>query len=316
MDLVAALKKKIDALPEGEHLPGLRSVLRHVEIGFAHLQRGQNGPDDAAFTDAIYRSNQAFEGGIKEAYRVLAAKAPERVKPFDIENYFDKNEVFRPRVLALFTNYRKEWRNPSTHDYRLDFDEDEALLACVSVAAFACLVSDQIAERIAFNQTKQSTGRRGRPLRAVIGRDGAVSTLAERVAGALHQFAQANPSLTGSGSHTESQLLGSIAGYLTAMTPKDSVFTGPVLSQDGRERGDILVKSADESIIIELKSYRSPQSNLSAALAQVEHYLSFADATAAVLYLATPEPVEYELTTHQAPHAGKSIYVIAPKKAA
>jgi hypothetical protein len=316
LDLVSALKKKIDALPEGDHVPGLRAVLRHVEVGFAHLQRGQDEPDDAAFTDAIYRSNQAFEGGIKEAYRVLAGKAPENVKPFDIESYLDKNQVFRPRVLALFTNYRKEWRNPSTHDYRLDFDEDEALLACVSVAALACLVSDQIAERLAFQQTKQSTGRKRRPLKAVIGRDGVVSTLGERVANALLRFARSQPSHSSSTPIMESQLLGSISGYLTAITPKDSVSMEAQLSSEGRERADLLIKGPDESIIIELKSSRSAQSNMSAALAQVEHYLTLGSGTSGVLYFAAPDVTDYELSIHEAPHAGKRIYVIAPRKAA
>lgn len=316
MDLAAALKKKIDALPDGDHISGLRAVLRHVEVGFAHLQRGQDEPDDAAFTDAIYRSNQAFEGGIKEAYRVLAGKSPEKVRPFDIESYLDKNQVFRPRVLALFTNYRKEWRNPSTHDYRLDFNEDEALLACVSVAAFACLVADQIAERLAFQQSKQSTGRKRRPLKAAVGKGGVVSTLAERVANALLQFAHSQPPSSASAPLMESQLLGSIAGYLTALTPKDSVQVEAQLSPEGRERADLLIKSEDESIVIELKSSRAPLSNPSSALAQVEHYLTLANATSAVLYLAAADVTEYELAVHEAPHVGKPIYVITPRRAA
>ena len=98
-----------------------------------HLKRGSDTADDTAFTDAIYRANQAFEGSLKEAFRVVAAKDPEKVRPFDIENFLQENSILRGRVLEQMSRYRPEWRNPSTHDYQLDFDEDEALLAIVSV---------------------------------------------------------------------------------------------------------------------------------------------------------------------------------------
>src|SRR4030095_14112291 len=74
--------------------------------------------------------------------------------PNNIENSLQENNVLRPGVLAQLTNYRREWRNPSTHDYRLDFDEDEALLAIVTVSAFAIVLIDQITERISFEQAK------------------------------------------------------------------------------------------------------------------------------------------------------------------
>jgi hypothetical protein len=110
MDLVATLRLKIEKLPTGDHTAGLEAVSSHIETAFAHLARGQNDDDESAFTDVIYRTNQAFEGSIKEAYRVLAGEDPSRQRPFDIENYLESNGVFRERVLAQFTNYRTEWR--------------------------------------------------------------------------------------------------------------------------------------------------------------------------------------------------------------
>lgn len=316
MDLVAAFKKKLDALPEGEHVAGLRAVLRHVEVGFAHLQRGQDLPDDSAFTDAIYRSNQAFEGGIKEAYRVLAGKSPEKVKPFDIENYLDQTGVFRPRVLALFTNYRKEWRNPSTHDYKLDFDESEALLACVSVAAFSCLLSDQIAEALAFQRVKKDLSKTRQRLKAVVGKDGVVTTLAERVAEALVKFSGSQQAGWSTATPLESQLLGAVAGYLTALTPKETVQVDVQISPDRRERADLLVSSEGEKIVVELKLLRGDTSGPAAAMAQIEHYITIAGATAGVLFLAAQGVEEYSLSAHNVAHSTTRIYVVAPLSAA
>jgi hypothetical protein len=316
MDLVVALKKKIDAIPEGDHVAGLRAVLRHVEVAFSHLQRGQDIPDDAAFTDAIYRSNQAFEGGIKEAYRVLAAKPPEQVTPYNIENYLEQNSIFRPRVLALFTNYRKEWRNPSTHDYKLDFDEGEALLACVSVTAFACLVSDQIIETLAFRRSNQTTiRRRRRRITAVIGKDGVVETLGQRLARALQQYGQSQPAPDAT-PVTESQLVGSISGHLNAIAPKDSVSMDAQLVDGRRERADLLVKTDNEVVVIEIKNVRSIASGSSAAMAQVEHYMTLSDATSAILYIAGAQPEDYEVVSHEVPNSTKRIYIVGPKQAA
>lgn len=78
MDLVEALRSKIFALQEGDYSPGLKAVILHIETAFGHLSRGQTKDKETAFTDAIYRTNQAFEGSIKEAYRVLTGKDPSK----------------------------------------------------------------------------------------------------------------------------------------------------------------------------------------------------------------------------------------------
>jgi hypothetical protein len=65
MDFVDTLRKKIEVLEDGEYVPGLKAVLLHIETAFRHLSRGQDADDETAFTDAIYRTNQAFEGSVK-----------------------------------------------------------------------------------------------------------------------------------------------------------------------------------------------------------------------------------------------------------
>jgi hypothetical protein len=149
MDLIRILNEAIKRLPPGEHTPGLTAIMRHIEAAIRHFEK--DDADQDCFTDAIYRTNQAFEGSLKEAYRTLAARDPHGMSPHQIENYFETNAVIRPRVLTQLTRYRQDYRNPSTHDYKLDFDEDEALLAIVSVCAFTKLLVDQISEKLAFN---------------------------------------------------------------------------------------------------------------------------------------------------------------------
>jgi len=159
MDVVKILRDAVLSLPKGEHSAGLNAILRHISAAIRHFER-RDGLDQDNFTDAIYRTNQAYEGSLKEAYRVLAEKDPSRETPHGIEVYLESNNVIRPRVLTQLTRYRHDYRNPSTHDYKLDFDENEALLSIVSVCAFAKLLIDQISERLAYLEqaSKDNTG--------------------------------------------------------------------------------------------------------------------------------------------------------------
>ncbi len=144
------LEDAVGRLPAGDYSTGLNAIARHVKAAIRHLERDKAHDPDTC-TDAIYRMNQAYEGSLKEAYRVLADKDPAGKTPSQIENYLETHNVVRPRVLTQLTRYRQDYRNPSTHDYKLDFDEDEALLAIVSVCAFATLLTNQIASRLAAN---------------------------------------------------------------------------------------------------------------------------------------------------------------------
>jgi hypothetical protein len=148
MNIVELLENAVNRLPAGEYSTGVNAIVRHVKAAIRHLERDQEHDPDTC-TDAIYRMNQAYEGSLKEAYRVLAGKDPSGLSPFQIEGYLESHSVVRPRVLTQLTRYRQDYRNPSTHDYKLDFDEDEALLAIVSVCAFAKLLINQISSKLA-----------------------------------------------------------------------------------------------------------------------------------------------------------------------
>jgi len=117
MNLVEILRSRVADLSHGDYVVGLKAVLQHIEVAESHLERGKATSEETAFTDAIYRTNQAFEGSLKEAYRVLTGKNPAKETTNKIEQYLQEQNVLRHRVLAQLTNYRREWRNPSTHDY-------------------------------------------------------------------------------------------------------------------------------------------------------------------------------------------------------
>jgi uncharacterized protein (DUF927 family) len=89
----------------------------------ATLRMEKKEDDYRLFTDAIHRLNQAYEGSLKEAYQMLTGNKPDKMSPHEIEQSFQKDLILKERVLTFFENYRRDWRNTSTHDYKLCFSE-------------------------------------------------------------------------------------------------------------------------------------------------------------------------------------------------
>jgi hypothetical protein len=151
MDLLKEIKDKIKSNAELNGGRGIESVLAHIEIAERHHLRAKKERDEHLYTDVIYRTNHAFEGILKEAYITLADKPADKLTPFEIETYLLDSNILRGRVVDLLTNYRQNWRNPSTHDYQLFFSEQESFLAIITVSAFASILLDQMIEKIAYN---------------------------------------------------------------------------------------------------------------------------------------------------------------------
>ncbi|UQA59960.1 type I restriction enzyme HsdR N-terminal domain-containing protein [Polyangium aurulentum] len=300
MDLVRILRQRLEALPPGDHLIGLRAVLQHVEVATKHFFRGNESGDDTAYTDAIYRTNQAFEGSLKEAYRVLAVKDPEKVRPFDIEKYLEDNSTLRQRVRVQLTRYRTEWRNPSTHDYKLDFDDAEALLAIVSVCALAVVLIDEIVEKLAEDAAKKDAPRE-------LSRHPDRSLLDEVAEVLLHlQIPDTHaPRIL------EAAVIGALVGHLRTMFPDASVNSEVALTSDTRtNRVDILVERKDARVLVEVK--RSGRANADAGVAQVMRYMAASGATDAVVFLFS-ETLGVEMTREDRRVDAGRIVVIQPR---
>src|SRR5262249_18562955 len=150
-------------------------------------------------------------------YRVIAGQDPQNVRPFEIEQFLSSSNLLRKKVLDQFTTYRREWRNPSSHDYTLDFDEDEALIAIVSVTVFAIVLCDQIDNKIAFNAAASAI-----PANTITTTE-PNAPLLELVAERVLFFARSHVDAVGptpSPAHDYYRLQGALAGYLSAELAK------------------------------------------------------------------------------------------------
>lgn len=247
MDLQQILGDKISSLPDGEHTAGLGAVRTHIEAAGRHFERGQAN-DESAFTDVIYRCNQAFEGSVKEAYRVLAKKDPAKTTPAQIETYLIEKRTLRQKVLSQFTNYRTEWRNESTHNYKIDFDEDEALLAITSVTAFAIVLIDQIEAKLAFEAGART---------AIQNVDSEpTGTLLDRVTKTCLSFF----ALYGDQTLRSSEIGGFLAGFLSTGLGSAAVKVHEEYLLGGIYEPDIVVEGDEGRIAIELRTARAQRS--------------------------------------------------------
>jgi hypothetical protein len=70
MDLIHLIKSKASSFDGTPSQQGIEAVIHHIEIAESHFEQGK-ALGEYLFTDVIYRTNQAFEGAMKEAFRVL-----------------------------------------------------------------------------------------------------------------------------------------------------------------------------------------------------------------------------------------------------
>lgn len=299
MDIQEILHQKIKELPIGPYGDGLGAVRSHIDAAVRHFLRGQNEPDETLFTDVIFRCNQAFEGSIKEAYRVIARRDPRSVKPYDIEQFLEKSGLLRKKVLDQFTVYRREWRNASAHDYTLDFDEDEALLAIVTVTAFAIVLTDQIGGQIAFDDAAAAA-----PTHALSVTEQSMPLL-ELVTNKAVAFAENHIDAVGSThspAHDYYRLEGALAGYLSSEL---AALPGIVVEQNKRfasSEADIVVGRHAERVVIELKrtsektGKTSVRSVAHRGVTQVALYLHEADVIGAVVLVYSMLGGKYSIT--------------------
>ncbi|WP_148289040.1 hypothetical protein [Herbaspirillum sp. B65] len=302
MDLLSTLRRKISELPADAPLPGLRAVELHVEVGFRHLERGQRDLDETAYTDAVYRSNQAFEGAIKEAYKVLIAKPVDKTSPFEIENYFSNNSVFKPRVLAQFSNYRKEWRNPSAHDHTLVFDENEALIALASVTTFACVLTDQIAEHLAKVDSARLL-RESPNLVLDLRKTSDDQSLSGLMLRAVSSYANLRRHI--SAPQNESQIIGSLTAYVAAFAPDVHIELDMRSPNPNKYRADIVARRDQEAVLVQVKRLKPRQGGfgLSGTVDNIAHAAKSFGAQHGIVFISVEGAKSYDVTpSHLWPH--------------
>ena len=214
MDLLQEIRKKVKLDESLSTSEGIQAVITHIERAESFLTIGKRDDDINYFTDVIYRTNHAFEGILKEAYTIMTNKVGDRKTPADIEKYFASESVFQERILRMFQDYRQQWRNPSTHDYKLFFNEDEAFMAIVTVSAFDNILLNQLYEKISYNQEKMNLSRAQKSIISKIPGFGGMDFFNQVESVVLHFANEIGKSINFSSTMKEYQLIGMLTAYL------------------------------------------------------------------------------------------------------
>ncbi len=253
MDLIAELEARLGAVADHPAHEGFVAATRHIKVAVRRLGQGRADRDDDAYNDVVYRTNQAFEGMLKEAYAVLASTDTKSMTPAKLEQHFAKGDLFTPRVMDLFRNYRQDWRNPSTHDHRLIFRESEALLAIVSVSAFAAILLDQVVAHVSSQREAAVVApRREQILKRMPTEPNAdvYTRTRDLVFSFANEWARDKDR-----DISESQLMGRLIGFMSLLAPDLTIQQQPRLSNMPPLQPDLLVSSQAEKVLVELRRH-------------------------------------------------------------
>ena len=317
MNLLEEFQRKSNLLSGEDVHEGIEAAIRHVKSAEKHLFRARTENDDDLLNDVIYRTNQAFEGMLKEAYAVLTGRDATKKSPNEIEMHLLKEEVLPPRVLELFTNYRKKWRNPSTHDHKLFFGDQEALLAITNVTAFASILLDQIIETVSFNREKEEIESKKDKLKSKISSYGSAS-FKDQLLGLLESFStqllQSKEPLT---FEHEAEISGRLSAFLDSVDPDIHVLHQRRIRYGSRTViPDLVLFRGDEGIPVELKRPGLSERGVRSAQDQVLSYMEAGDYAFGVVYVPPSFPNQKSRTSEtirQARGRTAVIYTVAPE---
>lgn len=290
MDLLKEIESQIKFIKKEDESNYLDSVYTHIERAEYYYFQGKK--DVNFFNDVIYRSNQAYEGALKESYKVLAEKTIEEVgnkTPNQIEKYLETNNIFRDRVLQLLTNYRQEWRNKSTHDYKLFFDESEAFIALSSVSSFVHLLLKQIQEKIAYLKEQKKLNEEINIVNELKQSIAEKSSMKEMLIDILISFSRVNSKifLESPREYREVEILGLINAYIDSINLFTKVTREPKIVISSKiYRPDFIIENENEQIILEVLKIRGIGSIVRNAENQILLYMQAMKIKNGVLYIA------------------------------
>lgn len=259
MDILYSIKEQINLINKRSNKIDLSDLIVHLERAEYFYKKGREEQDDNYFTDVIYRTNQVFEGALREAYKALSKKEKNRINTYEIEKYFSDNKILNDRVLPFFTIYRQNWRNESAHNYRLFFNESEALLAITSVSSFAYVLINQILEALAFQVEKAKDIKVGVLLKILSDEN---KEFEVKIKSILKAFIAENKEIISNQEYKEFEIIGLFNGFLSTLKNSElKIQREPeIKSGSAVYRPDLILGLKDKNTIIEFKRKRIEKS--------------------------------------------------------
>lgn len=170
------------------------------------------------------------------------------------------HNLLKERVIELLKNYRQEWRNPSTHDYNLFFTYNEAFLAIMSISSFVHVFMNQIIEKLYYEKEKDAIKSELTKIKKGIENDYNKLEFIDKVKSIFIAFAKRNISKSVEDmrvSHFETEILGSLTGYIESLDRKIKIEAEPIIKTENRKiHPDLILEHSKEKLLVELKISR------------------------------------------------------------
>lgn len=146
MNLLNEISARIDLLQK-EDTGSFGDAFGHLQKAYEFFKNLKQHNSNE-FNDVVYRTNQAYEGFLKEGATKLLKNDLSRKKTHEIEKLLTENKWINERIRKYIEFYRQNWRNDSTHDYKAVFNKSEALIAISSVATFSLIILNQVIDSL------------------------------------------------------------------------------------------------------------------------------------------------------------------------
>lgn len=283
MNLTVSIKNQIERIKEMDEKIPIDLILNHLERAEYLYNLAIKEKDDNYFTDVIYRTNQVFEGVLRIAYLILSEKTEEQVskkRTVDIEDYLTTNKILNDRVLKQFSNYRTEWRNPSTHDFKVFFSESESILAVSNVSAFTYVLFNQIIQKLSYNLEIKRQSNYKNKINEILRKSVEPK---EKLIELLIYFNHEHKSLFNKENLRETEVIGALSAFLSANNNVNLELDTLLESSFTKVRIDMIVKIDNEKFIVEIK--RPNSRNREEYKQQILSYLSYLKLKYGIVYI-------------------------------
>jgi len=110
---------------------------------------------------------------------------------------------------------------------------------------------------------------------------------------------------------SEAQLMGALSGFLSSVLSGVQTTTGRIFRTSKPHYVDIVISSANQTIIVELKR-GNYVSLVERGVVQLSTYLNAANAKYGILFLYSDMFTEYDVTAWSGDQAGTEIYIVRP----
>lgn len=283
MDLTISIKHQIVRIKELDSNLPIDLILNHLERAELLYNLAIKENDENYYTDVIYRTNQVFEGALRIAYMVLSEKTEAQTlkkRTVDIEEYLTENKILKDRVLDQFSNYRTEWRNPSTHDFKLVFSESESILAVSNVSAFTYVLLNQVIQKLSYNIELRTKTKNKTTIDEILKQN--ISSQ-EKLIKLLIQFNHDHKTILSKDILREAEVIGALSAYLTANESIKLEIDVLLEKSHNKARVDMIVQIEKEKFVVEVKRPNSSYREI--YLQQILSYLSFLNLKHGILYV-------------------------------